>query len=87
MDTLPSTLALVAITLVVMSVYGAYQILRMIIVPSWSPLRTLSGPSNPSFFWGNLKHIWAADSGVVHEAWTKQYGHTYVYQDPFNVSC
>ncbi|KAG9094931.1 hypothetical protein FS749_011509 [Ceratobasidium sp. UAMH 11750] len=46
----------------------------------FSPLRHLPGPRNESFLFGNLRRIFAAQNSVIHEAWIKEYGSTYVYR-------
>lgn len=52
-----------------------------------SPVLLLRGPPNSdSWIRGNLKDIRAADPGVLHEKWRREYGDVFVYRANFWVS-
>ncbi|KAF5344244.1 hypothetical protein D9758_012354 [Tetrapyrgos nigripes] len=62
-------IALVLSYLVVKSIYSKYT----------SPLRSLPGPKNTSWLFGNLREIQKAENAVLHEEWTEKYGPTIKY--------
>ncbi|KAG6820051.1 hypothetical protein H0H93_006066 [Arthromyces matolae] len=69
-------------------VYGVYQGLRrlsfLIYRELHSSLRDLPGPPNPSWLYGNLAEIWAAENSVLHEKWVREYGPTIQYKGFFS---
>jgi hypothetical protein len=82
-DVSPQMLVLVAVG--ALGTYATYYLAKLAIEPLFSPLRHLPGPPNPNFIWGHFKLIDEADTAVLHEKWTEQYGHTFVYNGPVNV--
>jgi len=63
----------------VIALYGGWKAIdRLWIQPFVSPLRDLPGPKSPSFIWGNLREIFSADPGELHDKWVEQYGTTFV---------
>ncbi|KAG8735670.1 hypothetical protein FRC10_010286 [Ceratobasidium sp. 414] len=46
-----------------------------------SPLRHLAGPPNDSLIFGNVKQVFGAPLGVMHEEWMEKYGHTYTFRE------
>ncbi|KAG6809703.1 hypothetical protein H0H92_015069 [Tricholoma furcatifolium] len=65
--------------------YGAYRLLQLIYEEVTSPLRDLPGPPSPSFIYGNMQEIWAAENSILHEKWIKEYGSTIQYKIVFNL--
>ncbi|KNZ77018.1 Bifunctional P-450/NADPH-P450 reductase [Termitomyces sp. J132] len=65
--------------------YGAYKILKLMHSQVTSPLRDLPGPKSPSFIYGHMKEIWAAEKGMTHEKWVQEYGPTIQYKTFFCV--
>ncbi|KAF9534060.1 cytochrome P450 [Crepidotus variabilis] len=61
----------------------AYIVLKLVETAyrEWkSPLKVLPGPSSPSFLYGNMKQIWDAEAGELHEKWVEEFGSTFRYQ-------
>ncbi|KAH9847038.1 cytochrome P450 [Lenzites betulinus] len=56
------------------------------LLPRCTPtaLRNLPGPPNPSWFYGNMKHIQAKDNSVPQERWLAEYGPHIVYKGFLN---
>lgn len=50
-----------------------------------SPLRNLSGPPSPSWFYGNIKAIQDEDNSVPQEHWAAEYGPVISYKGFFGV--
>jgi hypothetical protein len=63
--------------------YAAY-LLYAFISPH-SSLRNLPGPPSPSWIWGNVRDILAAEHSVLHEQWIKKYGNVIMYRMLLNV--
>jgi hypothetical protein len=81
----PFTMAVTAVT--VAGVYVTYPFIKTVVMPLFSPLRSLPGPQNPGFLLGSLERIMSADdAAIVHEEYVKLYGPTLVYQEAFNAS-
>jgi hypothetical protein len=86
LDNLPRyTLALLTLS----CLYGAYRLLSATYIwPNYiSALRTIPGPENPSFLYGNYEQIYnAPDEAAMLEHWGEQHGHVLKFNGPFNVS-
>lgn len=86
LDTLPRyALALLTLS----CLYGAYRLLSATYIwPRYvSALRTIPGPENPSFLYGNYEQIYnAPDEATMLEHWGEQHGHVLKFNGPFNVS-
>jgi hypothetical protein len=82
-DIKPTSLALAGAAAV--GVYATYKAIKIVTRSYFSSLRDIPGPENPSFIYGNLKEIWDSDTAVAHERWIAEYGHTLIYNAPFNV--
>ncbi|KAI0822361.1 cytochrome P450 [Trametes gibbosa] len=56
------------------------------LLPRWTPtaLRNLPGPPNPSWFYGNMQEIQAADNSVPQERWVANYGPHILYKGFLN---
>ncbi|KIJ34185.1 hypothetical protein M422DRAFT_263674 [Sphaerobolus stellatus SS14] len=64
----------------VLALYGVWKAIHRIWLARWlSPLGNLPGPKRTSLFWGNMREIFKAGPGEMHEQWVKQYGHTFTY--------
>ncbi|KAG7453117.1 cytochrome P450 [Guyanagaster necrorhizus] len=59
--------------------YGFYKLFASFYLEYTSPLKDLPGPDNPSFFFGNLKQIWASEDSNLNAEWVKLYGRTVKY--------
>ncbi|KAG8928188.1 hypothetical protein FRC02_007264 [Tulasnella sp. 418] len=77
-----STITTVAGSVGIVILFGVCKVSWMVFVrPQLSPLKDLPGPEkNDSLFWGNLKKIFVAPAGVVHEEWAAKYGPTFTYR-------
>ncbi|KIJ34196.1 hypothetical protein M422DRAFT_263687 [Sphaerobolus stellatus SS14] len=64
----------------VLALYGVWKAIHRIWLAPWlSPLGNLPGPKRTTLFWGNMREIFNAGPGEMHEQWVKQYGHTFRY--------
>ncbi|PPQ72758.1 hypothetical protein CVT24_012798 [Panaeolus cyanescens] len=60
--------------------YGLYKLLRCVYDEWTSPLNALPKPPCPSFVFGNMKEIMAAEAAQMQQSWIKQYGSTFTYK-------
>jgi hypothetical protein len=70
--------------LVVLAAYASYRAYTWWTRPT--PLALLPGPASPSWLWGHLRVILAAEHSVLHEQWMREYGPVVAYYGIFNVS-
>ncbi|TFY63024.1 hypothetical protein EVJ58_g3484 [Rhodofomes roseus] len=70
----------------VLAAYVAWKLGRIIAAPCRSSLRNLPAPPSPSWLYGNLKELTAAEARPLHESWVEQYGHTLTYKGLFNAN-
>ncbi|KAI0075930.1 cytochrome P450 [Panus rudis PR-1116 ss-1] len=63
-----------------------WKALLFVIRPYLSPLRSLPGPPNPSWFFGQMKQMWEVDDPGLAEHWVEQYGHSITFTGLFNIN-
>ena len=80
-----ATETLLAISLGIVGIV-LWKLRNILLEPFRSSLLNLPGPTNPSWFLGNLRQIFESDGESVCEEWVEQYGHTIMYRGWFNVS-
>lgn len=86
MDLSISSILVAVLTLcVVVVVHYGLKLVRGVVHPYFSPLWDVRGPKAKSFFMGNIKDIFDAEDGHVHEQWRKEYGDVFKYKGIFNV--
>ncbi|KAI0077562.1 cytochrome P450 [Panus rudis PR-1116 ss-1] len=64
----------------------ARKVVPFLISPYVSPVRSLPGPPNPSWLYGQMKQIIAAENSVLQEEWVEKYGHSITYTGLFNIN-
>lgn len=62
-----------------------WKVVRVVVRLRTSSMRDLPGPPSPSWFYGNLAEVAAAEARSLNEKWTEQYGHTITYRAMWNV--
>lgn len=68
-----------------LAAYFLWKFARIVFQLHTSSMRDLPGPPSPSWFYGNLAEIAAAEARSLNERWTEQYGHTITYRGMWNV--
>ncbi|KAL5478249.1 hypothetical protein ACEPAI_2433 [Sanghuangporus weigelae] len=63
-----------------LAVYGFAKLVRRVLRPLSSPLRSLPGPRSSNFIYGNLSEIRKADVLELHEKWAQEYGNVFKYK-------
>ncbi|KAL5498061.1 hypothetical protein ACEPAH_2992 [Sanghuangporus vaninii] len=63
-----------------LAVYGFAKLVRRVLRPLSTPLRSLPGPPSSSFIYGNLSEIRKADVLELHEKWAQEYGSVFKYK-------
>ncbi|KAI0717342.1 cytochrome P450 [Fomitopsis betulina] len=61
-----------------------WKVVRVVVRLRTSSMRDLPGPPSPSWFYGNLAEVAAAEARSLNEKWTEQYGHTITYRAMWN---
>ena len=67
--------------------FALWGVVKTILRPYISPLRTIKGPPGATLLRGHFPHIRAAeDTAAWHHEQFKEYGHVWVHKASFNVS-
>jgi len=71
-------------------VFSSLDILKILLLPQFSPLRSINGPPGGTWLRGHFPDMRnfeeTGGSGAWHHKMSKEYGHVWVHKSTFNVS-